>query len=396
LFLVFGGGSDFPPPLDSSISPRLSADVWAVLDARRPFNEFHRARARLDELGPEVDLVLVSIAESPTVKPEVRGNALILLADRQSTMALPALQRALLYSENDRVRAAGVLGLNRLSSTSEIAMDLIRRAATTDRSRLVRLNALQSLDSRDVETMRAVLGRESDAEVRLVAIQLISLAESRGAPLAADRRGALRNASGGMEPQIVFRPALVDSLTEVEYGDLRVELPDGRDIPLAPSAQVVRRVVPAFFSHDRAAVVYEHSGEIRIVDVATRQVRTVGTGFAPRLIPFTHQFVYFRERPGARVETTAGTEIVYEVMRSGFGAVQSELIGELAARARPDLHGGEAPVRWMVVGESPDGFVLRGEGVDTFPLPTPVWGPGRVVPPSPGQSRLNPFRSLSR
>jgi hypothetical protein len=393
LLLIAGCGGR--PVLDSSVSPRLSADVWAVLDARRPSNEFHRARARLEEMGPEVDSVLVSIAENPAARAEVRGNALVLLADRRSPLALQTLERALRFSENERIRSAAVLGLNRLSTSTEQAFDLIR-LATGDRSRNVRLAALQSLDSRDIATMRSLLERETDPEVRLVALQLVSLAESRGAALASDPRGALRTARGYTEPQIVFRPVTVDSASRFAIGDLRLEMPDGPDIPLVPAAEVIGNVVPAFFSPDRSAVVYEYSGEIRVLDVASRHVRQVGPGIAPRLIPFTHQFVFLRERPANRRETDDGLEIVYDVLRSNFGGMQTQLIGEIRSWSRPELNGGANPVRWMVVGEAGDGFVLRGDGVETFGLPTPVWRPGRPDGPSPGQSGAPDSRVAGR
>jgi len=386
LALVVLSGCGGRPTMDPAISPRLSAEVWAVLDARRPFNEFHRARGRLQEMGPEVDAILVAIAENPSARAEVRSNALILLADRRSHLALVTMERALRFSENERIRSAAVLGLNRLSADSEEAMELIR-FATMDRSRSVRLNALQSLDARDIDTMRGVLAREGDPSVLRVAVQLVSLAEARGAPLMADGRGSLRTASSGLEPQIVFRPVIADSVARVQFGDLRLEFPEGPDIPLVPSAKVVGDVVPAFFSPDRSAVVFEHLGEIRVLDVATRSVRNVAPGMAPRLIPFAHQFVYFREIPDSRREVPEGTEVVYEVLRSGFGTVQSRRIGELRAWLRVDRYGGESPVQWIIVEERADGFVLRGEGIETFDLPTPVWSPGRPEGPGPSQGR---------
>jgi hypothetical protein len=136
-------------------------------------------------------------------------------------------------------------------------------------------------------------------------MQLVSLAESRGAPLAPDRRGALRTAGPESDPQIVFRPALMDSVAGYATGDLRVELPNAPDLPLAPRAEVVRNVLPAFFAPDRSAVVFEIEREIRVVDLSDRSVRSLGPGIAPRLIPFTHQFVFLRELPEGRRRSAA-------------------------------------------------------------------------------------------
>ena len=68
------------------------------------------------------------------------------------------------------------------------------------------------------------------------------------------------------------------------------------------------------------------------------------------------------------------TELTYAVYRAAFGG-DSEHIGEIQALARPGLHGNYSPARWMVVAETPDGFVLRGEGLSTFKLPASIWNP---------------------
>jgi hypothetical protein len=258
----------------------------------------------------------------------------------------------------------------------------------SDPSRAVRLNALQGLDVRDMSTLRALVEHESDAEVRHVAVQLIAIFESRGAPLAPDRRGALRTAGDGADPQIVFRPVRADSVSDISVGDLRLELPNAPDIPLAPLAEVVGRVVPAFFAPDRSRAVYEADREIRTVNLANRRVHSLGAGVAPRVIPFSNDFVFLRPIADAGRERPDGTELHYAVYRSGFDDSEPVLIGEIVATARPDRHANYSPVRWMVVGESPTGFVLRGEGIDPFPLSTPAGPPlPQAVPPGASPAR---------
>jgi hypothetical protein len=349
----------------------LSAEVRSVLGASRPNAEYHRARSRLLQMGPEVDVILVGLVGDTRARTAARADALILLADRQSPLALPTLASALKFPQ-EALRSAAVVGLHRIAPTRPEAIELIK-GATTDRSRTVRLNALQSLNVREVETIRQVLLLENDPEVRQVGLQLILLAEYRGAPLAADSRGALRTGTGD-GTQIVFRPV---SLTApgVARGDLRLELAERPDIPLAPSAIVVDNVVPAFFSPDRANVVVEVDGQIQVIDLSSGAVRQYGDGIAPRPIPFTFQFVFLRERV-TRPTSGPRREIVYDVYRAPFGEGAAERIGGISAWANDDVHGGESPVRWMVVDEGVDGFVLRGDNMDTFPLPTPVWAPG--------------------
>ncbi|HUE95503.1 MAG TPA: HEAT repeat domain-containing protein [Longimicrobiaceae bacterium] len=371
---------DLPP------SQRLYAEVRAVLGNDWPSPEYQRVRMRLQEMGPEVDSILVAIIQDRRARTAARADALVLLADRGSPLALPTLRSAL-HNENEALRSASVLGLNQLAGSSEQAMELIRLAAE-DRSRRVRLNALQSLEIRDVATIRRVLQFESDPEVRKVALQLVALAEARGATLVPDSRGALRTASDETQPQIVFRPVTLDPDADVAFGDLRVELPQGRDLPLASSAEVIANVLPAFFSPDWSAVVSEVGDEIRVFDIEARSSRSLGEGIAPRLVPFTQNFVFFREVPDSRVRTADGSRLLYDVYLGSFAAAETERIGRMTALVRPEVHGGESPVRWMVVSDAGDGFVLRGDGVDTFPLPAPVWGAAAAHTQPPGL----PFR----
>lgn len=341
-------------------------EVRDMLAIGEPSPEYYRARARLDEMGPEVDAVLVAIARDPENRPVARSNALMMLADRRSPAALPVLRRTLLTEESEAQRAAAVLALQRMAPDTPEAANLIR-TAVGDASRTVRLNALQALDVADVETIRAVLEGERDADVRRVGVQLVSLAEARGAPLDRDRRGALRTAGAEGDPQIVFRPVSTDSVRGLAVGDLRVELPNGPDIALAPLAEVVAGVVPAFFSPDRSRVVYEVEREIRVVDLRSREQLAFGPGIAPRPIPFSYDFVFLRPLEEDR-RADGATELTYEVMRGSF-AGGSESIGEVQALARSEQHGNYSPARWMVVGETSEGFVLRGEGISTFKLP---------------------------
>src|SRR5690606_11235838 len=164
-----------------------------------PSQRYQSERDRLLRMGPELDSILVAVAADRRARIEARGDALILLAERQSPEALPSLRTALQDQTNERLRSAAVLGLDRLAPSSEQALELIRLAAE-DRSRMVRLNALQSLDIGEVETIRRVLERESDPEVRQVAFQLVALAEARGAPLVPDRRGVLRTVTSENGP----------------------------------------------------------------------------------------------------------------------------------------------------------------------------------------------------
>ena len=347
-------------------------EVRDMLAIGEPSPEYYRARTRLDELGPEVDAVLVAIARDPEGRPVARSNALILLADRRSPAAIPVLRQTLLADESDPQRAAAVLALQRMAPDTPEAANLIR-TAVGDPARTVRLNALQALDVADVDLIRQVLEEERDPDVRRVGVQLVSLAEARGAPLARDRRGALRTAGAEGDPQIVFRPVSSDSANALALGDLRIELPNGPDIALAPMAEAVAGVVPAFFSPDRSQVVYEAERQIHVVDLRSRKQLDFGEGIAPRPVPFSEDFVFLRPL-NATTRADGATELPYHVHRASFGGGSAEN-GELQALARSELHANYSPVRWMVVGETGEGFVLRGEGISTFKLPSAVLSP---------------------
>lgn len=367
------------PPKEPEPRPLVVA-VRTILAAERPSPEFYRERSDLESMGPTLDAILYTLAFDRGIDPTVRGNALLLLADRRPLYAVAALRRALLTSEDETVRASAVSGLQRLAATSPAAARAIR-SAIGDPSARVRLTVLRTLDVEDVATIRAMAARERDPQIRTIARQLIGLAESRGAPLEPDSVGDLRATVPDGDPQIVFHPLRHDTIRDLATGALWVELPGGRLMPLAQGVEVVGRVVPAFLSPDSSSVVFEVERQIRVRDLRTGATRTVGRGIAPRVVPFTPSFVFLEERPLSRQGIPGGTELVYEVLRARFSGGTPERLGVLRATARPDRFGNASPVRWMVVGEEPQGFALRGEGIATFVLPSSFGTAPRPEPP---------------
>src|SRR5690606_27847940 len=120
----------------------------------------------------------------------------------------------------------------------------------------------------------------------------------------------------------------------------------------------------------------EIDGEIAVVHIGTGTIRTVGSGTAPRPIPFSNQFVFLRERPNGQFSTVDGIARTYDVFLGAFNAPGAESIGSLRAVSRSDVNGGASPVAWMVVAEAGDGSGLRGDNIESFPLAAPVWSPG--------------------
>lgn len=357
----------FRPPPPRFGPERLRLDVIAVLNVEEPTPAFYRERARLEALGPELDEALVRIVEDGSLADEVRANAVSLLAERRAFGVVLLLRRMTAESGSDGVRAAAVAGLQRFADDDARARNAVL-AAVGDPSRLVRLTAIQALDVEDAPLLRRVLRHEDDAQVRTIARQLLAAFEERGAALARDERGQLRTAGTDTTTRIVFQPepGIVPGGSS-EVGALWVQVPGQQLVPLSQRVEVVGGVVPAFFSPDRRYVVFESEREIRVRDLRTGDTRPVGQGIAPRVIPFSDRFVYLREAPGGRTTTPRGTVIEYQVLQAAFASPAAPLeVGRLRASSAA---GGPASVRWMVVGEQAQAFVLRGPGVTPFVLP---------------------------
>ena len=363
----------------------LRQEVVATLNTEEPSPEFFRRRARLERLGPELDEVLARVLQDPAQDSRVRANAAILLADRRAPLAVFLLRRTLLTAGDDAVRAGVVVGLWKLSPGSPEAASAIR-GAINDPAPRVRLNVVQALEVEDAPLLRDVLADEDDPQVREVGRQLLGLFESRGAPLAADRTGAYRTTGPDSIPRIVFQPQ-PRLAGGVEAGPLWVEMPGAVLVPLAQRVEAVAGVVPAFFNPLRGAVVYEADREIRIRDLRAGSTRVVGPGVAPRVLPFTDQFVFLEERPALREGGPEETTLTYQVVRGSFSSTRLERMGTLRARVRPEVQAAASPVRWMVIGEVREGFVLRGPGITPFLLPDPFGGGPRPTPPRPEERR---------
>jgi hypothetical protein len=369
--LVLGGCflGRTPPPRPGG--PLLLNQVVRILNVDEPTPAYYRERERLVGMGPQLDTVLIRLVRDENADDHVRANAAILLSDRGAPGTTELLRAQLAASRSEVLRAASVRVLQRYAADSAGVRDALR-AAVGDRSATVRLNVLQRLDVEDAPVVRGLLGREGDARVRTIARQLLELLEARGAALVRDPRGDLRSAGGENLPQIVFHPTRTDSAAGVELGALWVELPGASSlVPLAQDVEVVDEVVPAFFDPQRAIIVYEAGREVRVRNLRSGDSRSLGPGVAPRVIPFTEYVVFVREVPDGRRADAEGALVDYEVLRASFSAGGPEVIGRLSARVRPEVHGGASPVRWMVVGDGREGFVLRAPGVEPFVLPGP-------------------------
>jgi hypothetical protein len=371
---LLGGCVLLPPPPPGYSNPLLVSQVIRVLRVDEPSPAFYRERARLEAMGPELDAVLLGLVDDPSVDENVRGNALLLLADRRPPGTLALLRRHLAANASETVRVAAIRGLQRFAPDSAGARNALR-AAVGDASAAVRLNVLQRMDVEDAPLVRGLLRREGDAQVRTIAGQLLAFLEARGAPLGRDSRGDLRAIAPEGSPQLVFHPTWTDTLRGVDVGSLWVELPNASLLPLAQEVLVVEGVVPAYFDPTRTAVVYEAAREVRVRDLVGGGTVSMGPGLAPRAIPFTRYFVFAREVPEGRVTGRDGVTVaLYHLFRGSFAGGEPVRVGALEAQMHPAVLGGASPVRVMVVGEAREGLVLRAPGMSPVPLPGPVFG----------------------
>jgi hypothetical protein len=367
----------------------LTARVWALLgsDENSPI-DFHRARMELEQLGPEIDTILINLAADADARPVARANALLLLAERRVPAALPTLQGALLGSQDETIREAAVLGLNRFVTESAEAQAAVR-LALNDPSPRVRLNALQSLDVHDVGAVRALVRTERHALVLAIATQYLAISESRGAPLSAGADGVFRTAGWEGEPRLAYYPDSVDTVAGIARGHVRLEVPEERlDVVLAYDVQMAHGVLPAFFSPDRNWVVVETGRSIMLRDRARRETIFLEGGIAPRAIPFSDAFLYLRQRAAPQNASPRPDPVtVYEVCRVDFEEPQPQCIGEMRVATAMDGPLPLSPVRWMTVGETGEGWVLRVDGQPVFEAPHRLATPGdrqRPVVVDPG------------
>jgi hypothetical protein len=315
---------------------------------------------------------LADIAEESTVHPVLRANAIAILGRLRTPRHLIVIQ-PLLEDPDERIRLAAVGAAREfLAVRPESAMRLLSIAAM-DSSLAVQARTLEAVTDRDVELLRAWMRRGPAPALEPVLQQMIAVAEERGAPLEPDTATRVLVRRGPNGGTLRFRPAQEWPQWQIAVG--RLELQNARGtITLGERVEVVRNVIPAFFSRDGEFLVYEEQREIFVVDMATAAKRGVGPGLAPRALPFTDDFAYARLVPDSATELRSGARLEYELVRGAFApstSSESGVLTRIAVNISFDVAGGASPLRWMRIRETADGsgFELAGPGIATVPLP---------------------------
>lgn len=318
-----------------------------------------------------INYLLAEAAEDPDAPVPVRVNALFLLAQRRADTHVRVFRNAL-DAEDVRVRATAVAAMREFVTTHPREATNIARMALSDPEPEVQAQALQVLGDGDVDILRAYIERGPEPELRRIAADLIRLAEQRGAALLPDTAGVLRRetASGFA---LTFMPERYWPRWNAGYGRVSIAR-DGKVLHTIDGVEAVGGVIPVFLSPDARHVVYERDRTIVVRRMEDGAERVVGAGVAPRVRPFTDEFIYLREHADSAKEMREKTQLAYDVIAMPFdppAGVAPRVIGATKAVVGFGANGAYSPVRWMKVEERTGTFYLTAPEMELVPLPDP-------------------------
>jgi len=328
------------------------------------------------QAGQVMNNLLADAAADRHAPAAVRANALHMLARRQAGTHLSAFRTGL-DDDDVRVRATAVAAMREFNTRYPMEALQLARMALRDTATEVQAQALPIIGDRDIPLLRAYHARTANPELRRIADEIIAVAEERGAPLAGDTATGVLRRTSAHGYTVTFTP----STRWPEWGAAvgRVSVAGEGITPFtADSVEAVADVVPLYFSTDGAYAVYERARRIIVRTLASGEERDLGAGIAPRIRPFTDQFVYMVEAPDGRRDLRERTHIRYQVMNAGFnGAPAPSELGALGAFATYGSFGNYSPVRWMRVEDRGGSWYLTGDGIEAFALPDPFAAVGR-------------------
>jgi hypothetical protein len=348
--------------------------LYAILNAA-PLSQSQRdsiAVYEAEHVSATNDLI-AEAAEDVHAPIDVRRNALLLLSERAAGTHLSVFRTAL-DDDDPRVRAMAASAMRRFMNTHPRDAEQLARMALEDPVAEVQAEALHVLSDRDPALLRAYMPRAANAELRTIATDLVRVAESRGAGLVGDGTGVLQRVSPhGFS--VTFQPVTRWPQWDAAVGRVTVAR-NGAAVATIEGVEAVAGVVPVFFSPEGTHIVFERNREIVVRAVDGGAERAVGAGIAPRVLPFTEEFIFVREAADGRTEVRAQTRIRYEVLRASFaGGREPEVIGGFNAMLSYERHGNYSPARWAHVEDRSGYFYLSAEGFEAvFPLPNPFGG----------------------
>lgn len=342
--------------------------IERLLAADRLLDEHHAALAAIEaEIGAQAFARLLGeIAAEADAPPPARAHALLEIGRRGAYGEIWSFYYAL-SAPQPAVRASAVAAAGHLMVASPRSAAGVLERGLADTDPWIQAKALEGLGDSDPDVLRSYLATGPADELRQIAEELLSVAEERGAPSRRSPAGHLTRQTG--HGVIELRATRRWDEWDAELGDLWVTAGASAPVRVAEGVEAVAGVIPAFFSTDGKHVVYEAGRRIQVRDLESGVVREHGPGIAPRPLPLSSQFIYFRAASEVEDERSGGTIISYEVWTTTLTGRDSEMIGMIGARSYPDRNGNYSPIRWGRVREYAGSYRFEGEDVETLDLP---------------------------
>ena len=312
-------------------------------------------------------LLLPELALDSSAEPLARANAVL----RMGAVPMLAFEvYAITIQDPDpRVRGAtlGVVGPLATRAPDE-AIPILARGLV-DPEIGIQAKALQELRDRDLDLLRYYITQNPPAELREIAEQTIRNSLAWGAPLQPDADGTLRRLTpAGVE--LILRPDTSYPGYDLVIGTLSAAMPGRPARVVADSVEAVATVIPAVVDATGRYVALEASRRIEVHDLESGAVRVVGAGVAPRPLPFTTDYLYFREI--ARFPAAAGWTLRYEFMRAPFAGGEGTPFDTVNLPVQYATRGGLSPLRWARIHDRGTAFVVDTDGMRNHVLPSPL------------------------
>lgn len=351
------------PAVPRTPEARLQAILATDITARQD----SQYRAFEAEVGARIRPMLRGLALDASAPAIARANAVLRMG------AVPMLDwdtyGQTMADPDPRVRGAtlGVVGPLATRAPRE-ALPILSRALV-DTVVGIQAKGLQELRDRDLDLLRFYLTSNPLPELRDIALQTIRSAEAWGAPLTPDRDGVLRRTSpAGVE--VMLRPEATQPALDLVIGTLTVVPPGGAPRVLADSVEAVANVIPAVVDPTGRWVAVETARRIEVHDLEGGSVRIVDReGLAPRPMPFTPDFLYFR--PYHEQSMGATSIVQYEMLRAPFGGGDPVPFDSVGITIDRRLRGGMSPMRWARVYDRGTRFTIDTDGMRNRVLPLP-------------------------
>ncbi len=350
------------------------ARLYQIL-ARTPLDS--SALAALSEYEYQVGTIFMDrvgeVAEDSNASVAARVNALKLIGERMPARQYVAVKAAL-GARDPRVRASALAAANRMHTAGVKDAAILIRSALYDAAPEIQVKALQFVGVDDIDLLRRVAAVKSTSpEVAGVIREMIQVAEERGSPVQpVDTAKGLIERVSASGNSLRFVPTTQWKQWQAAVGRVTIRTAEGRRVELPGDIEMVRNVVPVFFSADGRYVVYETGRTIRVRDLVTDADRLIGEGVAPRVLPVTGEFIFVREDLKGRAVQRDRTRVRYNVYAMAFNApadATPKMLGSANGFIQQGIHGNYSPVRWMRIEDRNGLFYLTGDTIEMFALP---------------------------